>query len=52
MIFYSRCDFSADGGGAIHCFDLVYPQQVVTRISRSLRPPEGLANKTHALSVE
>jgi hypothetical protein len=48
MIFYSRCNFSADAGGAIHCFDLVYPQQakrafdyVVTRISRSLRPLEG-----------
>jgi hypothetical protein len=45
LIFYSRCNFSADAGGAIHCFDLVYPQRekrawdpVVTRISRSLRP--------------
>ena len=34
-------------GGAIHCFDMVYPQPakraydyVVTRISRSLRPLE------------
>lgn len=48
LIFYSRCNFSADAGGAIHCFDLVYPQQekrawdpVVTRISRSLRPLDG-----------
>jgi hypothetical protein len=47
-IFYSRCNFSTDAGGAIHCFDLVYPQQakraydyVVTRISRSLRPLES-----------
>jgi hypothetical protein len=46
LIFYSRCNFSADA--AIHCFDLVYPQQekrawdaVVTRISRSLRPLNG-----------
>ena len=48
LIFYSRCNFSADAGGAIHCFDLVYPQQekrawdaLVTRISRSLRPLDG-----------
>jgi hypothetical protein len=48
LIFYSRCNFSADAGGAIHCFDLVYPQEekrawdaVVTRISRSLRPLDG-----------
>ena len=48
MVFYSRCNFSADAGGAIHCFDLIYPQEqsrawdeVVTRISRSLRPLEG-----------
>lgn len=47
-IYYSRCNFSADAGGAIHCIDLVYPQterrawdDVVTRISRSLRPLEG-----------
>lgn len=46
-IFYSRCNFSSDVGGAIHCFDMVYPQEakrafdyVVTRISRSLRPLE------------
>jgi hypothetical protein len=46
-IFYSRCNFSSDAGGAIHCFDMVYPQEakraydyVVTRISRSLRPLE------------
>ena len=48
LAFYSRCNFSATAGGAIHCFDLVYPQEqsrawddVVTRISRSLRPLEG-----------
>ena len=64
MIFYSRCNFSADGGAAIHCFDLVYPQQakrafdyVVTRSDRSLRPVaaqplEALASKQHARSVE
>ncbi len=47
LIFYSRCNFSTDAGGAIHCLDLVYPQAeklawdgVVTRISRSLRPLE------------
>ena len=49
MIFYSRCNFSGGPGGAIHCFDLVYPQEeerawdpVVTRISLSLRPLERL----------
>jgi hypothetical protein len=48
LIFYSRCNFSTDAGGAIHCLDLIYPQaekrawdDVVTRISRSLRPLEG-----------
>jgi len=48
LIFYSRCNFSTESGGAIHCFDLVYPQEekrawdpVVTRISRSLRPLDG-----------
>jgi len=48
LIFYSRCNFSTDAGGAIHCLDLVYPQAekrawdgVVTRISRPLRPLEG-----------
>jgi hypothetical protein len=48
LIFYSRCNFSSDAGGAIHCFDLVYPRAeerawdaIVTRISRSLRPLEG-----------
>ena len=48
LIFYSRCNFSTDAGGAIHCLDLVYPQAekrawdgVVTRISQSLRPFEG-----------
>lgn len=48
LIFYSRCNFSGRREGAIHCFDLVYPHdekrawdQVVTRISLSLRPKEG-----------
>jgi hypothetical protein len=48
LIYYSRCNFSTQAGGAIHCFDLVYPQghkrawdPVVTRISLSLRPREG-----------
>ena len=48
VILYSRCNFSKRGRGAIHCFDLVYPQEekrswdaVVTRISLSLRPLEG-----------
>src|SRR5713226_8583868 len=44
-IYYSRCNFSWNTGGVIHCFDLMYPaieknawDYVVTRISRSLRP--------------
>ncbi|MGA7485814.1 MAG: hypothetical protein WBW74_02580 [Xanthobacteraceae bacterium] len=48
LIFYSRCNFSSEAGGAIHCFDLIYPREerrawdaIVTRISRSLRPLEG-----------
>lgn len=48
LIFYSRCNFSSDADGALHCFDLVYPErekrawdEIVTRISRSLRPLEG-----------
>jgi hypothetical protein len=48
LIYYSRCNFSGKTRGAIHCFDLVYPQEekrswdaVVTRISLSLRPQEG-----------
>ena len=48
LILYSRCNFSTDAGGAIHCFDLIYPRAekrawdaIVTRISRSLRPLEG-----------
>ena len=48
LILYSRCNFSSDAGGAIHCFDLIYPRAeerawdaIVTRISRSLRPLEG-----------
>jgi hypothetical protein len=53
-IFYSRCNFSSDAGGAIHCFDMVYPQEakrafdyVVTRISRSLRPLETSRGAAH-----
>jgi hypothetical protein len=48
LIFYSRCNFSSNAGGALHCFDLVYPERekrawdmIVTRISRSLRPLEA-----------
>jgi hypothetical protein len=48
VILYSRCNFSSEAGGAIHCFDLLYPRAerrawdaIVTRISRSLRPLEG-----------
>ena len=48
LIFYSRCNFSHRNGGAIHCFDLKYPNSekrawdsIVTRISRSLRPLDG-----------
>jgi len=48
VVYYSRCNFSWHAGGAVHCFDLTYPQQeerawdaIVTRISRSLRPLEG-----------
>jgi hypothetical protein len=48
MVLYSRCNFSGGAVGAIHCFDLIYPQEqsrawdeVVTRISRSLRPLDG-----------
>jgi hypothetical protein len=47
VILYSRCNFSRRGRGAIHCFDLTYPQEekrawdpVVTRMSLSLRPLE------------
>ena len=47
VILYSRCNFS-QGRRAIHCFDLLYPQEekrswdaIVTRISLSLRPLEG-----------
>src|SRR5262249_15044687 len=42
LIYYSRCNFSRSAKAAIHCFDLVYPQEekrawdaVVTRISLS-----------------
>jgi hypothetical protein len=48
VILYSRCNFSGGAHGAIHCFDLKYPQEekrswdaVVTRISLSLRPLES-----------
>ena len=47
VILYSCCNFSR-ARRAIHCFDLVYPQEekrfwdaVVTRINLSLRPLEG-----------
>ena len=46
-IYYSRCN-SSNAGGAVHCFDLRYPERekrawddIVTRISRSLRPLMG-----------
>jgi hypothetical protein len=45
LVYYSRCNFSAGGDPALHCFDMVYPQReqrawdaIVTRISRTLRP--------------
>jgi len=48
LVYYSRCNFSSVGAGAMHCFDLIYPQReerawdaIVTRISRSLRPLAG-----------
>src|SRR5438128_477069 len=48
VILYSRCNFSGGARGAIHCFDLKYPQEekrswdaIVTRISLSLRPLES-----------
>jgi hypothetical protein len=48
LTLYSRCNFSSEAGGAIHCIDLIYPRAeertwdaIVTRISRSLRPLEG-----------
>jgi hypothetical protein len=44
-IYYTRCNFSEAGGGAIHCISLGYPRSekrewdpIVTRISLSLRP--------------
>ncbi|HEY1360649.1 MAG TPA: hypothetical protein VGF60_00305 [Xanthobacteraceae bacterium] len=46
-VYYSRCNFSGGRAGAIHCFDLIYPQSlkrawdpVAARISLSLRPLE------------
>jgi hypothetical protein len=46
-IYYSRCNFSRNSGGTIHCFDLKYPasekrdwDDIVTRISGSLVPLE------------
>jgi len=46
-IYYSRCNFSRESGGTIHCIDLKYPasekrswDDIVTRISRSLEPNE------------
>jgi len=48
MVYYSRCNFSSGAPGALHCFDLAYPQRekpvwdaIVTRISLSLRPLQG-----------
>jgi hypothetical protein len=48
VILYSRCNFSGGARGAIHCFDLKYPQEekrswdaIVTRISLLLRPLES-----------
>src|SRR5436305_11102729 len=48
VVLYSRCNFSRSARGAVHCFDLRYPQEekrswdrVVTRISLSLRPLQG-----------
>src|SRR5262249_51309333 len=47
-IYYSRCNFSSNGGGAIHCFDMKYPVQerqswdgIFTRLSVPLRPLRG-----------
>jgi hypothetical protein len=47
-IYYSRCNFAERPHPTIHCFDLVYPERekrawddIVTRISRSLRPLQG-----------
>src|SRR5207244_7950854 len=60
VILYSRCNFSRGARGAIHCFDLKYPQEekrswdaVVTRISLSLRPLESrrAAGSFSAISV-
>jgi len=48
LVYYSRCNFAFTRGNAIHCFDLVYPQDdkrawdpIVTRMSLSLRPRGG-----------
>jgi hypothetical protein len=45
-IYYSRCNFSREAGGTIHCFDLKYARReklawdgIVTRMSRSLKAP-------------
>ena len=46
LIYYLRCNFSGNAGGTMHCVDIRYPARekrawdgIVTRISRSLRPP-------------
>ncbi len=46
-VYYTRCNFSAGSPGALHCFELSYPQHekaawdgIVTRMSLSLRPLE------------
>jgi hypothetical protein len=47
-VYYSRCNFSPNRAGQMHCIYLAYPERetkawdgVVTRISRSLRPLHG-----------
>jgi hypothetical protein len=47
-VYYSRCNFSPNPAGPMHCIYLAYPERetrawdhVVTRISRSLRPLHG-----------
>jgi hypothetical protein len=56
--FCTWCNFSADAGDAIHCFDLVYPQAAkrafdcVDAHQPVAAPPRELANKTQVPSVE
>jgi hypothetical protein len=47
-VYYSRCNFTPDRRGPMHCIYLAYPERetkawdhVVTRISLSLRPRAG-----------